>query len=118
MDWTIANTHPICDANAPLVHAAVMYGAGSGQGYGNYLPFINPLSKCHIPRCLSLCHFNYHPSTPSDIFILHLVNYYPVRLIIIQFQSIITQRVGLGFTDVAYSHLIHLEVGLTGTVSI
>ena len=68
-----------------------MHGAGSGQGSGNYLPFINPLSRCHIPRCLSLCHFNYHPSTPSDIFILYLVDYYPVRPIIIWFWSIITQ---------------------------
>ena len=69
----------------------VMHGAGSGQGSGNYLPFVNPLSRGHIPRCLSLCHFNYHPSTPSNIFILHLVNYYLDRPIIIRFWSIITQ---------------------------
>ena len=75
----------------PLVClATVMHGAGSGQGSGNYLPFVNPLFRCHIPRCLSLCHLNYHPSTPSDIFILHLVNYYRVQPIIIWFQSIIT----------------------------
>ena len=72
-------------------HSVVMHGAGSGQGSGNYLPFVNPLSRCHIPRCLSLCHFNYHPSTPSAIFILHLVEYYPVWPIIIRFRSIITQ---------------------------